>query len=280
MPAPPHLGQEALSAWETNAAFWDSGVGEQGNKYWKRLQEPSLRRLLGPSLAKRGCSALELATGNGLCARWLASNGAASIIATDGALGMLEQARKYVDAEAADKVSFGKLDVTDANDFVPFVEKAAEIGGFDIVLMNMAIMDVATLDPLADALPKLLNKDGVFVATMLHPVFFTSTYSRNIEITFNPLTGDQEIIRSKVIREYLDVKPSKGVFVVGQETPQYYFHRPLHELLGVFFQRGLAMDALEEPSFTEEDAVPGRLEATANFPQLPALMSFRLKRAA
>lgn len=36
-----------------------------------------------------------------------------------------------------------------------------QIGGFDIVLMNMAIMDVATLDPLADALLKLLKKDGV-----------------------------------------------------------------------------------------------------------------------
>ena len=35
------------------------------------------------------------------------------------------------------------------------------MGGFDIVLMNMALMDVATLDPLAEALPKLLKKDGV-----------------------------------------------------------------------------------------------------------------------
>jgi len=40
-------------------------------------------------------------------------------------------------------------------------ESEKQIGGFDIVLMNMAIMDVATLDPLADALPKLLGKDGV-----------------------------------------------------------------------------------------------------------------------
>jgi hypothetical protein len=33
--------------------------------------------------------------------------------------------------------------------------------GFDIVLMNMALMDVAELEPLAAALPKLLNRDGV-----------------------------------------------------------------------------------------------------------------------
>ncbi|RFU74956.1 hypothetical protein TARUN_7288 [Trichoderma arundinaceum] len=274
----PHLSQEALAIWETNAEFWDSGIGEQGNKYWQKLQEPSLRRLLSPSLNKQGCAALELATGNGLCARWLANNGAASVIATDGTFGMLEQAKKYMNDELAEKISYRKLDVTDANDFVPLVEKAAEISGFDIVLISMAIMDIATLDPLADVLPKLLKKDGVFVATLLHPVFFTSNYSRNIDITFNPLTGDQEITHSKIIREYLHVKPHRGVFVVGQETRQYYFHRPIHELFSIFFKRGLVMDALEEPSFTEEDVVVGRLEATSNFPQLPAILSFRLKR--
>ncbi|KAK5987958.1 hypothetical protein PT974_12094 [Cladobotryum mycophilum] len=269
------LGKEALASWEDNAEFWDSGVGEQGNKYWKRLQEPSLQRLLGENLKHQDCRALDLATGNGLCSRWLAKHGA-TVTATDGTSGMLEQARKY--SAGADRISFSKLDVTDANDFVPFVEKAAETGGFDIVLMNMAIMDVSTLDPLADALPKLLKKDGVFVATMLHPVFFTSTYSRNVEVKFDPETGELEVIRSKVIKEYLDVKPAKGVAVVGQKSKQIYFHRPLHELFGVFFKRGLLMDALEEPGFTEEDKVPERLESTANFVQFPALMSLRFRR--
>lgn len=48
----------------------------------------------------------------------------------------------------------------------------------------------------------------------------TSTYSRTVEVTYDPQTGDQIITRSKSIREYLHVKPSKGVFVVGQETRQ------------------------------------------------------------
>lgn len=123
----PQLCQEALSLWETNAELWNSDIGEHGNKYWKRLQEPSLRRLLGPSLGKPSCAALELASGNGLCARWLADNGAASVIATDGTFNMLEQAKKHLDAERAGKITFRKLDVTDANDFVPLEEKAAEV---------------------------------------------------------------------------------------------------------------------------------------------------------
>lgn len=116
------------------------------------------------------------------------------------------------------------------------------------------------------------------MATLLHPVFMTSTYSRTVEVTFDPQTGDQIITRSKSIREYLHVKPSKGVFIVGQETRQFYFHRPLHELLGTFFKRGLILDALEEPGFTEEDGDADKAYATANFPQLPPILSLRLRR--
>ena len=36
-------------------------------------------------------------------------------------------------------------------------------GGFDVVLINMAIMDIETLQPLADALPKLLKANGMCV---------------------------------------------------------------------------------------------------------------------
>lgn len=40
-------------------------------------------------------------------------------------------------------------------------------GGFDVLVINMAIMDVETLDPLADALPKLLKKNGMCVSAIL-----------------------------------------------------------------------------------------------------------------
>jgi hypothetical protein len=39
------------------------------------------------------------------------------------------------------------------------------------------------------------------------------------------------------------------------------------------------MDALEEPNFTKEDGIPERAEATPNFVELPALLSFRLRRS-
>ena len=33
--------------------------------------------------------------------------------------------------------------------------------GFDVVTVNMALMDISDIEPLANFLPKLLKKDGV-----------------------------------------------------------------------------------------------------------------------
>jgi hypothetical protein len=116
---------ESLSAWEANSAWWDDGVGRDGNKYWTRLQEPSLRRMLAshvvvadtnnPDGGRRGSSqALDLATGNGLTARWLVNNGCGSVLATDGVAGQLERARKRGATPAErDRIEYQQLDVTD-----------------------------------------------------------------------------------------------------------------------------------------------------------------------
>jgi hypothetical protein len=59
-----------------------------------------------------------------------------------------------------------------------------------------------------------------FVATLLHPVFFTSNAARNIEVRFDPVTGECEVIRGKIIREYMSVPPAMGIAVPGQPVKQ------------------------------------------------------------
>lgn len=113
------LGKVALDSWETNASFWDGSIGKDGNIYWQKLQEPSLRRLLGDHLKQQPgqeqCRALDLATGNGICARWLAKHGA-KVTATDGTENMIKIARDQTEKETANVV-FSKLNVTQKEDF-------------------------------------------------------------------------------------------------------------------------------------------------------------------
>jgi hypothetical protein len=94
-------------------------------------------------------------------------NGAGSVVATDGAGAMLELARGHESGVGSESEGGGegeggrrvlKVDVTSERDLDGLVE---EEGRFDVVLMNMAMMDVATLEPLARTLRNLLAVDGV-----------------------------------------------------------------------------------------------------------------------
>ncbi|TGJ79904.1 hypothetical protein E0Z10_g8856 [Xylaria hypoxylon] len=289
------LHEEAIASWKTNAAYWDNGIGQDGNRYWKRLQQPTLERMI-PFESQTEPRVLELATGNGLVARWLAGKGA-SVLATDVSTEMLEIAARREMPEHEGKISYRQLDATSSEALGALAQEDITAGGFDVVIMNMAIMDVSTIEPLAAALPKLLKKDGIrpltlplilsFVATVLHPVFFTSGARRSIQIIDGGPDGYPEIVRAKTIEKYLDVPPYYGVALYGQPAQQRklevnwckaYYHRPMHELFSTFFKTGLVMDAIEEPAFTSEDARPDRLEAASNYTQLPTLLAFRLRR--
>ena len=115
MPSTEELATEALASWETNAEYWDAVIGPEGNKYWSVLQEPSLTRLCKKQLKKAECAALDLATGNGLVARWLAINGATTVLATDGSAAMINLARKHIQAmpgRQGNRIATRVLDVT------------------------------------------------------------------------------------------------------------------------------------------------------------------------
>lgn len=128
-------------------------------------------------------------------------------------------------------------------------------------------------------MPPLNNS---FVATLLHPVFFTSGANRHIVIIEDDEHTEDSVnvVRSKVVTKYLDVAPWRGVAMYGQPEQQYYFHRPLHELFATYFRVGLTMDALEEPAFTEEQTRSDKIESHFNYTQLPAILAFRMRRAA
>jgi hypothetical protein len=64
-----------------------------------------------------------------------------------------------------------------------------------------------------------------FVATLLHPVFFTSGAARNIEVKFNPVSGECEVVRSKVVKEYMYVPPAMGIAVPSQSVKSVSFTR-------------------------------------------------------
>ncbi|KAK2805824.1 hypothetical protein FQN51_008598 [Onygenales sp. PD_10] len=266
------MTRESLATWDRNAEFWDEGMGDHGNDYYKIVEVPALQRMAG---VRDGDRALDIATGNGLTARWLSSQGA-SVIATDGSRTMLECAKRR--GAGMNSITYELLDATSSEAFERFIEKETN-GLFDIVVMNMAIMDISTLEPLAAALPGLLKKGtGRFVATILHPLM-TAGITRLVEVSDDQATGCEQKHLSIKLSKYLHVPPQKGAARKGQPVHQYHFHRPIHELLAPFLRSGLVLDALEEPNFDEDYVASNDLDdrSLRTLTQIPKILAFRLR---
>jgi SAM-dependent methyltransferase len=222
---------EVHAAWDANAIFWDEKMRE-GLILQRELVHPTAERLLA---LRPGERVLEIACGNGEFSRRLAEAGA-QVLATDVSERMLERARAHGGAAV-----YRPLDATDAGD----LERLGVEGPFDAVVCNMALMDIADLEPLASSLPTLLDERGRFVFSVLHPAFCSVDSVRTLEHVEHE--DHLERVHSVKVTAYITPRSGKGIAVEGQPASQWYFDRPLSLLLEPFLRHGLALDALEEP---------------------------------
>ena len=86
----------------------------------------------------------------------------------------------------------------------------------------------------------------------------------------NLATLKQEVYAVKVAK-YLGLAPEKGLAIIGQPVPQYYFYRPLHALFNACFRAGFVMDGIEEPGFGPQDAGT-RWFSWANFKEISPVL--------
>ena len=187
---------------------------------------------------------------------------------------MIERARSRTEereeGETADRIDYRVIDVTDS-------ERLEALGRdtFDAAVSNMAIMDVAVIGPMFEAVRGLLKPGGAFVCSLTHPCFQAPYAVRYAEQE----DRDGEMIKKFGIKieRYLTPQPFKGLGIVGQPVPQYYFHRPLSVLLSACFEAGFVLDGLEERAFGESVEADREL-SWANFRETPPMMAMRLRR--
>ena len=137
----------------------------------------------------------------------------------------------------------------------------------------MALMDMAEIEPLLSAVGKLLKPDGRFVFSQTHPCFSTTTMRKSAEE--EDRGGELVTTYSIKISRYITPATGKGLGMIGQPAPQYYFDRPLSMILGACFAAGFVLDGLEEPVFPE-GAEGKRAFSWENFREIPPVLVCRL----
>ena len=259
------LGAEASAIWEANAAFWDQRMGE-GNSFQRLLVGPATERLLAPRADER---ILEVACGNGVMARRLAELGA-RVLATDVSPTFIERARARSTA-LGDRIEYRVVDATSEEAL-----QALGPGAFDAIICNMALMDMAQIEPLMRAARTLLRPgDGArFVFSVMHPCFNSGDVRFVLEES--DLGGELRETRAVKISGYLEPDARLGLGMIGQPQAHYYFHRPLSALLGAAFAAGFTLDGMEEPAFAEPDADTRPL-SWGQFTNIPPVLVARLR---
>jgi 2-polyprenyl-3-methyl-5-hydroxy-6-metoxy-1,4-benzoquinol methylase len=252
----------ARRAWDTNAKFWDQRMAE-GNAFFKTLLWPAVERLLRPVPGDR---LLDVACGNGLTSRRLAHAGA-RVIAFDFSAPMIDLAKKRSDTD----IDYRILDGTNSEALLNLGAEA-----FDGALCNMALMDMADINPLMHALVTLLRPNGRFVFSALHPCFNNPATVQMGEL--EDREGDFVTTYSVKISRYLTPYTQVGLAMREQPIPHPYFHRPLSALLAPAFEAGLVLDAMEERAFPAEDMDDGPALSWGRFSEIPAAIVARLRR--
>jgi SAM-dependent methyltransferase len=260
-----HLASREV--WDTNAEFWDDRMGE-GNDFHRVLVGPAAERLLAIQPGER---VLDVACGNGQFSRRLAEFGA-DVVGGDFSPTMVEIARSKTAArpEIAGHVGYRVLDATDEAQLLALGE-----GTFDAAVCNMALMDISDIGPLMRAMPRLLRPDGRFVFTVQHPCF----NHPGIRFTLEEEDQAGELVETRALKvvTYLGLAPAKGLAIIGQPVPQWYFNRPLHVYLAPAFAAGLVLDVLEEPGFPPGSAEASRPFSWVNFSEIPPVLAARLR---
>jgi SAM-dependent methyltransferase len=249
--------------WNRNAGFWDEQMGEAGNRFHLELVRPAVERLLGDVVGRR---VLDVACGNGLFARRLASRGA-NVLAVDVSEAMVERARGHA-VPTPGAIEYRLLDAAD-----PAAVAALGESAFDAIVCNMALMDMADIEPLACAAPRLLRDRGRLVFSITHPCF--NTLGVRFVAEHEEVAGDLVWRRGVLVTRYATAASGEGIAISGQPVTQRYYERPLNLLLRPFLDAGLVLDGLEEPAFPA-DVAPDALR-WEGFPEIPPVLVCRLR---
>ena len=114
------------------------------------------------------------------------------------------------------------IDATDSEQLLALGERR-----FDAAVCTMAIMDMASIEPLVSSLSRLLKAGGRFVFSVMHPCF-NSASTRMVAEQQEDRDGVMVTEYSVKVSEYIRPSSKKGQAMVGQPAVQYYFE-PTHK---------------------------------------------------
>jgi len=141
------------SEWDNVADWWDSEVGDDGAWHQIHSIDPQMFELIGNI---KGKQVLEIGCGNGYFARKLAIKGA-KVIGVDISRKLLSYGIRKEKLRPLG-VKYLQRDASNLN--------SLKSSSFDVVISNMAVMDIKDMDKTAKESSRVLRKGGRFIFSL------------------------------------------------------------------------------------------------------------------
>src|SRR3989440_4313123 len=138
--------------------WWDTNIGDEGDLWHRTLIDPPLLHLVGEV---NGMRLLDLACGNGYLSRRFARQGA-TVTAVDANAPLIERARAR-EAQEPLGITYHVADTAHL--------WMLEDGAFELVVCNMALMDIENAAGAIQEVARVLRPKGRLVASLSHPCF-------------------------------------------------------------------------------------------------------------
>jgi ubiquinone/menaquinone biosynthesis C-methylase UbiE len=222
--------------WDEMTGWWDEKQGDEGDLWHRTLIDPPLLRLVSEV---SGLHILDLACGNGYLSRRFAHQGAI-VTSVDANAPLIERARTR---EAQESLGI-TYHVADAAHL-----EILEDGVFDLVVCNMALMDIENATGAIQEVSRVLRPKGRFVFSISHPCFDkVNTSGWDIERIYPNTT---------IWRKMSHYREIVAADLPWQRVPDQIvytrtYHRPLSWYFRTLRASGVVVAALEEPEPTEE----------------------------
>ena len=224
-----------VTNWEALAEWYDAKQGEEGDLWHRTLIDPAFLRVVGDV---KGLRVLDLACGNGYLSRRYARAGAI-VTAVDASAPIVERARRRQEREPLGV----EYRIANAGDL-----QGIEDGRFDLVAMNMALMDIEDAAEAIREVGRVLRDRGRFVASLCHPCFDQGPSSTWLTERFFRLTK----VWRKIARYRTPFADEMPWGIEADTVATIGYHRPLSWYARALRDAGLLIRSLEEPEPTPE----------------------------
>jgi ubiquinone/menaquinone biosynthesis C-methylase UbiE len=160
---------------------------------------------------------------------------------------MIELARQNTDSDLNKYITFQVTDATKQETYEKINNE------FDIVICNMALMDISDITKLFQGVSKLLKLGGSFIVTQTHPCFEKAVgpIFHEVEEGYGTTTQTHGVKVSKYLNSF-SIRV-KAVPTLPKE--HLFFHRSLSNIFQTAFQAGFVVDGLEEIAFPKKETI-------------------------